>query len=558
MFDSTLLAAVATELQPLVGTRLRDIWLGGATRGDESRAVYLAFPSATLVIDTHPQRARLHLTQSPATPAPTPTPFIEAAKRALRGARLTAKVHPNFERVLHLQFASRDAIGNLQNWTLIAEIMDRRSNVILLDSDAIIVDALKRLPPFLNRARTILPHRPYEPPPGDLQNPLEVENWPYFLQGAPSDLIEFLRARFAGISPLAANFLQGEIARGVSPADACAQFFTRASRAAAGDFSPVLCGAQPYPFELGDAWIPAAQTLSELIEAQIENETQRQGLTAARAVLLSRLARRDKRVATQRDDVEKGARLASEAETFKRHGQLLLAHLAQVEAAAARGENSVELHDEWTGETVRLPIEPKWPAPDNATRLFNRYKRAQRLDESAPGRRLALDEEEAQIAAWRTRAHNAQSAEELEKLGAEAGLGARGKSVSRTREQSDAARPENKLRSREIEGWTVFMGRSAIENQMLLSKVASPSDIWMHVRAAPSAHVLIKNQKGKTPPPKVLEESARWLALATRAGKKVAGERLEIIYTPAKWVRSVKGSPGKVTLQRFETIDVKI
>jgi len=592
MFDSTLLAAVSSELQPLVGVRLRDIWLGES--GDnESRTLYLAFAGATLVIDTHPQRARLHLTHNMARPAPMPTPFGEAARRALRGARLTGKTQPNFDRILHLQFSSRDNIGNLQSWTLIAELMDRRSNVILLDENGIIVDALKRLPPFLNRARTILPHRLYEPPPGSLQSPLEIENWHDVLAQANSpseisaqahlpdaissdlsspnaipahsnstdaapDFIAFLRARFAGISPFVAKFLQGEIARGVSPEEACAQFFARARRAAEGDFSPVLCGAQPYPFALGDSCIPASQTLSELIEAQVATQAKSQGLIAARATLLSHLARRDKRIAAQRADAEKAARLATEAETFKRHGQLLLSQLGEVEAAAAHGENWVELDDPWTGEIVRLKIEPNWPAADNATRLFNRYKRAQRLGENAPQRQIQFDVEEAEIAAWRERAQSAKTLEELNLVGAETGLVARGKSVSRTREQSDAARPENKLRSKDIEGWTVFMGRSAIENQLLLSKVASPSDIWMHVRASPSAHVLIKNQKGKMPPPKVLEDSALWLAHSTRAGKNAAGERVEIIYTPAKWVRSVKGSPGKVTLQRFETLDVKL
>jgi hypothetical protein len=70
--------------------------------------------------------------------------------------------------------------------------------------------------------------------------------------------------------------------------------------------------------------------------------------------------------------------------------------------------------------------------------------------------------------------------------------------------------------------------------------------------------VLIKAQKGKEPPPKVLEEAGRWVGSAGRSGKKTEGELVEIIYTPAKWVRAVKGSPGRVTLQRFQTLNVRI
>jgi predicted ribosome quality control (RQC) complex YloA/Tae2 family protein len=102
------------------------------------------------------------------------------------------------------------------------------------------------------------------------------------------------------------------------------------------------------------------------------------------------------------------------------------------------------------------------------------------------------------------------------------------------------------------------MGRNAIENQMLLSKVASASDMWLHLAGRPSAHVIIKNQKGKVVPDGVVEEAARWLATTALGQKGVSkgansGEKIEVLYTAVKWVRAVKGAPGKVTLQRSQT-----
>ena len=38
---------------------------------------------------------------------------------------------------------------------------------------------------------------------------------------------------------------------------------------------------------------------------------------------------------------------------------------------------------------------------------------------------------------------------------------------------------------------------------------------------------------------------------SARKGK--SGDVLEIIYTPAKFVRAIKGAPGRVTLGRFQT-----
>jgi predicted ribosome quality control (RQC) complex YloA/Tae2 family protein len=587
IFDSTMLAAITSELQPLVGTRMRETWQGRGTTYEaekaEPRAIYLSFAAGTVLIDTHPQRSRLHLVDE-APPGGTPTSFCDVLRKALRGAKLTGLEQPNFDRILRFDFAARDPIGNPVHYTLIAELMDRRSNVILLDSNGLIIDALKRLPPFLNRARTILPHWRYAPPPAMRRDPRTVEDWHAELSdivttGAepPTEfpsVVAVLRERFAGISPPVATYIERAVASDTEPAEACQRFFKHLERIATGETasrSAFLCHKQPYPFALDSvSCTPVGQSLSELLEERIIGAARGQSLETRRSAVLTHLTRREKINKAQREDVLKALSHAAEAEKWKQQGTLLLANLPLVEEAAARGESIVEIRDEWSSIDVgdegasapplRIPIEPKWSAADSATRLFNRYKRAQKLGEGAPIRQAELEAEYNQLARWRKEAQEATTEGQLDAIGKAAGMAAekRDKPVSRTRQQEESARPESKLRRREVDGWQLWMGRSALENQILLSKVASPSDIWMHIRGMPSAHVIVKNQKGKAPPPKVLEEAGRWVVEAGMTKKQRVGERVEVIYTPAKWVRAVKGSPGRVTLQRFETLLVKV
>jgi predicted ribosome quality control (RQC) complex YloA/Tae2 family protein len=602
IFDSTMLAALAAELRALRGERLRDIWQGSglpqnigrtpATRGnnaseDNDRAVYLALRGATLLIDTHPQRARLHFVEK--APQPSNTALTTTLRKALRNARLVDVEQPDFDRVLHLRWEARDAIGDLVRYTLVAELMERRSNIILLDESQTIVDAVKRLPPFLNSVRTILPHRPYEPPPSGKANPLEESNWPQrvleasLAPDATADTFTaWLRSQFTGISPLVLRSLQAQFqttgeADAMARAEICAAFFEQARLTAEGNFRPVLCGAQPYPFALPDrVCTPSDDSLSTLIERCVTRDAAAQALSSERARLLSHLAASRKRNAAQQQDTAKALRHAEDAALFNQQGQAILAHIGSVEEALQNGATSIELPlDAWgenpeESETTRIALEPDWSAADNATRCFNRYRRAHKLATAAPARREELETEAAALQEWEDAARAAQTREELEAIAAASGLHEKDaqrepKPASRTRQESEAARPESKLRRREFESWHLWMGRNALENQLLLSKVASPSDIWMHVRGMASAHVLIKNQKGKQPPPQVLEEAGRWLASATRtASRKTAnaradeGDRIEIIYTEAKWVRSVRGAPGRVTLQRFQTLLVRV
>ena len=554
---SVMIAAVARELSPFIGARVREVWMGNGTAGQsesaEPRAVFIQIGSpgngATLLIDTHPQRARLHLVNHPPSGG-TPTAFTDTLRRALRGARLANIEQPDFDRALHLQFESRDVIGNASRVTLVAELMGRRSNVILLDENMTIVDALKRLPPFLNRVRTVLPHRPYLPPPGDLRDPRSVVDWTTEIG---EDWRKSLKS-FNGISSLVLHAIEAEIGSGKNPDVAISQFFKANSTGSDAPMESWLCVAQPYPFRIDDSCSQRDESLSELLEQTAEASAAGDEVQSQRAALQAHLAKLEARVAAQRVDLQRARAHAADAELWQAQGILMLAHLREVGDAAARGQSTIQLSDGERSHT--LEIEPKWAPADNATRLFNRARRARKLAEGAPAREVELDAEATRLQSWRQRLESAASddCEVLNEIARDSGMSSAIKIPSRTRISSQAARPESKLRRADIQGWACFMGRSAEENQLLLSKVASSSDIWLHLRGRPSAHVIVKNQKGKEVPPAVLDEAARWLAITT-LGQKTAGsgDRVEVIHTAVKWVRAIKGAPGKVTLQRAET-----
>lgn len=556
LFDSTLLAAVASEIRDLASPTIREI----VQNDEEGRVVVLQLRDANLCIDTHPQRARLFLSsQNIASSTRIElTPFVQTLRKTLRGARLVQISQPNFDRVLRMQFQSRNELGEDISHVLIVELMERRSNLILLDENDIIVDALKRLPPFLNRARTILPNQTYELPPSNGENPLLVSNWEDRVLDAPTTsdaFVMWLREHFTGISPTVSRLIKAQLneqSHGET-ARVCEDFWRRIYQIARGNFTPFLCENQPYPIACSENCQPKNGTLSALIEECASRENEAQSLQNQRAILLSHLAKREKINKAQRDDIEKSQSHAQDAERFKAIGNLMLTRIGEVENALAEKRKTLDLQGE-NGEVFTVELEPDWNAGDNAQRYFNRYRRALKLRGTAPERNRVLEIEQAQLESWREKSQAAQSVEELENIARDCGFSKDNapKTVSRSKQQEESARPESKLRGREIEGWQVWMGRSALENQLLLSKVARPSDIWLHVRDVPSAHVLIKNQKGAEPPFQVVVESARWLANVSR--KNQSGETLEIIYTPAKWVRAVKGSPGRVTLNRFQTL----
>ena len=560
IFDSTILAAVASEMRVRLGGKssdknaaiVRDIW---QSENDE-RQIFLQFRDATFLVDTHPQRASCYfLSQSP---RPENTQLSGVLRKALRGSQLVKISQPNFDRILRLEFLARDESSNditsSTRYSLVCELMDRRANAILLDENDIIIDAVKRLPPFLNRARTVLPHQPYQAPPSNRKNPLLVTNWREQILEAPTsdrfDLALWLRDKYTGVSPLLARAIQNQVAHCNDYAATCETVWNEVKRVAHGKYRSFVSDNQPYPLSLDSACILDNRSISALLEKFVSREDEHRVLDGERNALLTYLGKKIKSNEAQLEDARKAAAHAIEAEKYLRTGNLILMRANEVEAAIDAKQARVVLLDE-ENAPHEIEIETDWSVGDNAARWFNRYKRAQKIAANAPAREAVLEAERAQLEDWKSKVQDAPTPAAVESLAQIVGFSRDGKTVSRTRQQEESARPENRVRSRDIEGWTVFIGRSALENQLLLSKIARASDIWMHVRDAPSAHVIIKNPRQQNVPERVLDEAARWLAQSARKGK--SGDVLEIIYTPAKFVRAIKGAPGRVTLARFQT-----
>ena len=93
---------------------------------------------------------------------------------------------------------------------LIAEIMGRHSNLILVDEAGSVLDAVKRIPSSLNRVRVTLPHQPYAPPPAQRKLDLRSMSAASFAHEIadldPAALLwQSLVARFSAVSPLLAQ-----------------------------------------------------------------------------------------------------------------------------------------------------------------------------------------------------------------------------------------------------------------------------------------------------------------------------------------------------------------
>lgn len=82
----------------------------------------------------------------------------------LKNASLGKIMLAENDRIIFLPLAHKDIYGDLNRYTLLAELMPPKPNVILLDADGSIIDALYKYSYADNPQRQVLPNLPYQAP----------------------------------------------------------------------------------------------------------------------------------------------------------------------------------------------------------------------------------------------------------------------------------------------------------------------------------------------------------------------------------------------------------
>lgn len=530
--DATLLAAAAAEVRRrAVGARVERV-------SQPAPAVIVLHlwggdPEARrLLLSAEPALARVHLTWVRRENPAVPPPFCLFLRRHLEGAKLTAVDQPGLERVLYLRFSARDELGNPAARTLVAQLLGPRSDIALLDTEGRARESLRHRIPAGER------YAPPPPQPGKVDPTATAPDRLRALVGAGE-----LATTVAGVSPRLARELASE------PGEAVDALLRTVDAARQGRLTAALARAWGLPPDPEDR-------VGRACDAGFgERETQaRLGAARARAMaaVQANLRRAERKLARQEEEL----RRAEAADELRQQGELLLCHLHAVPAGTAE-VRLPDLVDPEREVTVRL--DPRLSAAANAQAIFRRYQKAKRAQEHL-GREIAATRDELAYLADAERA--GRQAETLadvaaveDELVGEGYLrpprqsGGRGRAVAPAR-----AAP---LRLPLDGGWEALVGKNARQNDWLTMKAARDGDWWLHAKAIPGSHVLLRGPAGSAddPPAAVLRRAA---ALAAYYSAARQGSHVPVDYTLRRHVWKPRGArPGFVLYRHERTIAVE-
>lgn len=526
-FDAWCLRAVVSELQKLVGMECQNAESLGAV------GVALQFwdgSSHWVHIRTHSDRYGMRLGEGPERGERTP--WVQTLRRELNRATLVAVKQVGAERVANLVF-DRDGI----RLTLTAELMGKNSNVILRDDHDRSV-AAARWSGKAKSERVLLPGRQFVSYPS---SPLLCVT-----EAKPGDDLRL----YAGVSPFVQRLLQEFEFSAVQ--ERLRQVGSGATYIPGYGVTPIplspadikeLFGVQTVPKYFDS--ISQALAASEVTTKEPEVEVARTRLR----VQLQRIEHARKSAVT---GLTAAKELAGKAGELQELGQLVLAYQGQIKL----GDTSVRVFD-MAGEERDIPLDPEATAVENANALFEQAKRAKGSEAEVTEQLERLSSELTTVQSLIHLTSIAATERELTDVKKEAEI--------RNWLQIQIA-PQTKPKDRPFEGhaikellgpngYAVFYGENSDANDYLTMRMGKPNDWWLHVRGAPSAHVLVR---ANNQPDRVPHETLRWAAtIAAKHSPSKHSQMVPVDYTLKKYVRRPKGSkPGFVNYTHEKTIHV--
>lgn len=205
--DGLTLARSVAEIQCLAGGKVEKIQQ--PEKDELLFVVHSCGKNERLLISASPENCRIQLTEArPASPVDAPI-FLMLLRKYLLNARINSIRQPNSDRVVVVEFEALNELRDCTRFFLHCEIMGKHSNIILVDGNGRIVDAVRRVSPSMSSVRLILPKLEYSAPPAqDKLDPAKAaaEDFLNVLSDAPRP-DKALSAAFFGLSPSIAALL---------------------------------------------------------------------------------------------------------------------------------------------------------------------------------------------------------------------------------------------------------------------------------------------------------------------------------------------------------------
>ena len=584
-FDGIVTKSITKELKNIIGYKIDKVY--EPDKNTVTLGLYGKNSNLMLLICISSNNCRISLTSHPQKNPSTAPNFCMLLRKYLIGLKIKNIYTIDLERIVFIDLENNENPNKPICRKLIIELMGKHSNIILTDSNNIIIDSMRHTSTLENSNRDIYPTARYIFPESTKYSFLELNTFDDFYNAIEPKLIEYIAENSLNIENLnVSNFMIDKMIsntfNGISLSfvqnilnnlnikeiskNNLELIYNKINEILSSSFLDIFLAENQKDYYLYTSNIENESQFNlnyKIDDFYFEKETSELFKNYRNCILhliLATLKKYEKRL----ENIDNKLSECNNMDKFRLYGELITSNLYRI---PNRNVNSIEVENYYDNNSpITIPLDQKYLPSYNAKRYFKKYNKLKNALAIVNVQKAETIRDIDYIESVIYELDNAKSIDDLEAIYDEISENSlfsdklKVKSSSK-KASNKKAKPmtKNKLTSFNplkyvIDGYTVLVGRNNKENDYLTCKFANKNDIWFHTKDIHGSHVILKTNPNEIVPDDVLFEVAK---LAAKHSKAKNSSHVPVDFCKVSFVKKPSGSkPGYVIYSNNKTLYV--
>ena len=465
--------------------------------------------------------------------------FCMLLRKYIQNGRIAEVRQPFGERILEFRFEYKDALDEINTLCLAVELMGKYSNVILYNvKTGIIIGCAHNVGEEKSKIRELAGTLPYVYPVPQDKADICGENFEEFKEKFNGNFDKNSVAceiandyAYMTVSLVKQAFLALEIEK-FDENNLKKLFETLKNTSSLSDFEPAISEDFSQFSLVKNSGFNPVNSVNQMINDYFEFNQIQKILKQKKLRLYAHIDTQIKKLKKQIEIFKLKLLDCEKADNYRVKGDILMMNVNENVAPI------LKLQNPYDGEFVEIELDERYSIVQNANRYYKLYKKTKTAVDYASSQLEELENQLNLLEEQRFFVEIASNLEEIEEISLEIGLKTEQSGKKEKKKQIN-------LEMHEIGGFKVYLGKNSVQNDFLLSKVASPEDLWFHPLNMHGSHVILKKNNSKEEiPNEVLLSCAK---LAKRFSKANQDAKIPIIYTERKYVKKANSKIAFVT-----------
>lgn len=587
-FDGIVTKAVVSELNTcLINGKINKIF--EPNKNEILLGIYSCGKNYCLNISIDSVNYRINLTTNSKPNPQNVLNFCMVLRKHLTGGTIKRIYSTGLERIVFIDVDVYNELNDLITKTLVVELMGKHSNIILLNSEHTVIDSLRRLNKFDNSNRDIFPGSKYLNIESDKKDFLTVKTFDEFYRDVSIDIENLpttLSKVYNGFGKKNISYLLEtlNIPTTVSTNDLKKVYSYLKDLFASMPDNVVLKEyvADKKGYFAYNA-INDGLTVNFFLDDFYTSKEQAEQFKQYRDTVLKLVLNHVGKIKERINTIDSKIADCANAEKYRLYGELITSNLYRTPDYP---QSEVTLENYYDNNNlITIPLDEKFSPSKNAKNFFKKYRKLQNTIVIVEKQKELAEAELSYLDSIVYELEEVSTIEDIDNIYSEICdnliFGKNANTVnnhvynshdkianSKNSKSNKQSSSSNMPEKRNIDGYTVYIGKNNKQNDYLTCRLAQNSDIWFHTKDIHGSHVVLKVDSNPNASHANSENSGisntfnvpdavlyKCASVAAYYSKARMSQNVPVDYTLIKYVKKPNGAkPGMVIYTNNKTI----